>query len=1112
MVERDGDVSEPVSPSSSGRAAICFLTRPQPQIDAAVQGRDCVIEIRPEEVQKRASMVIETEVDRLISEGHLPTDLGHTVKQDLLNKTSETPDSAFQWVNTAIERLQGDEPSITAKLDAIRPGLNSVYTDILSGLSSKATMGEVAGFMFRFLAFSQEETTLNLVVDFIRRCRRDRDHVSNDTTRADITSVLQNARGLFVLQDGALSLAHESVRDFLNQLPEEKWPLFSCEDQARHHADLAFLCLRCLIESFEQKPSNSEVPILDSKSTSNSEFVWYAIRQWPYHVRQCDDVSDDLLSALETLVQSNTLLYKWWYTLHTGKSMEKIHSNTFDEPIFVFAKKQLTQVIKLVRVKQDLQPPERKRSLMEMFGKRRSILSVPLERTRFCFSLDVSERDVTGETLLHTAASTHNKDLVNYLLEQGAKGDVFNDAGHTPFSKAVFTDDVAIAETLMSNDQAMDAKLKSDNPIQTIHMACYHKMESVIHYLLRVGVDIDKLCLDSGLTPLMVAAQAGHAGVVKILLNSGANRRIATRGKNTALHMAAQDGHSDVCKLLLDGNASDLVNLRTGLGQTAILKAAFSGHAETVTYLHSKGADMAPTTLGWTPMHAAASNGHVAVIHALLQVGTDYQGKDLCYRQPLHLAAVRGHLEATRIFVERGVEVDEMCMDQRDTKNRNLTLTPLALAVVGGHSSVFHYLLEKKADLGKIKLLKNATLLHWGASSGNYEIVRALVQDFGMDPFAKDLGGLTPFHRCAQGGRIEIARFLWNSPSSAKDIDVRDASMCTPLLFATELGNAGLAKFYLDNGADAQAVDCLGRNAAYLTVDFSDGDTEERTKTLKILLQYGASVSLPERHGSTPLHAAATAGREKLAAILLEHGASTSVWNNLGRSPLHCAALSKSKEVFEVLLSGGGDLIRTDMLGYTPLDMLGDYDPILTIPQVQAQKGKYKPLGRGERTERVNKFIAKELARHIELHHGLDRSVEEMQWARNMVLLFFNIDREDDVRISLEHILEIGLGGEATSRAQCGKCRRNSPHGPFWLCRDCRPRDIFVCDNCHDKYKDDDCLEGCSKRHSMLEFGGKYFKELKYGTVRKDGLTIQQWRENLRKEFGVVVEHTNSAE
>ena len=101
---------------------------------------------------------------------------------------------------------------------------------------------------------------------------------------------------------------------------------------------------------------------------------------------------------------------------------------------------------------------------------------------------------------------------------------------------------------------------------------------------------------EDGRTPLHRAAVCGgkvadDTVAVRLFLESGADVEAKAKHGRTPLHEAASIGHAAAVKLLLDLGA-DLKVADNQFGQTPLHMAAFNGHASTVMVLLESGADL----------------------------------------------------------------------------------------------------------------------------------------------------------------------------------------------------------------------------------------------------------------------------------------------------------------------------------------------------------------------------------------------------------------------------------------------------------------------------------------------------------------------------------------
>jgi len=198
------------------------------------------------------------------------------------------------------------------------------------------------------------------------------------------------------------------------------------------------------------------------------------------------------------------------------------------------------------------------------------------------------------------------------------------------------------------------AKLKEQEALNTALInASKRGDEATVKNLLDSGAEVNAMIFRFGLryapdatgevmTPLIYAASLGHIGIVKILLNRGADTEITDGNWTgrcrpgpkcglTALIYAAVEGHTEIMKVLLEKGAK--INGRSPWGQTALMLAAEVGELNVVRFLLEHGADVNARDIydlgGKTALMYAARWGHVEIVQALLDRGADFKIKTI---------------------------------------------------------------------------------------------------------------------------------------------------------------------------------------------------------------------------------------------------------------------------------------------------------------------------------------------------------------------------------------------------------------------------------------------------------------------------------------------------
>lgn len=127
--------------------------------------------------------------------------------------------------------------------------------------------------------------------------------------------------------------------------------------------------------------------------------------------------------------------------------------------------------------------------------------------------------------------------------------------------------------------------------------------------------------------------------------------------RNMDLVKAATAGDTERIVVLLEQGADP--EARSGY-QTALMTAAWAGHADAVRLLLKSGAKINPALVyDWDSFHCAVLGGNGGIVRLFLEHGADANTKDPEHEiTALMYAAENGRLEVVRLLLDCGAEID----------------------------------------------------------------------------------------------------------------------------------------------------------------------------------------------------------------------------------------------------------------------------------------------------------------------------------------------------------------------------------------------------------------------------------------------------------------------
>lgn len=349
---------------------------------------------------------------------------------------------------------------------------------------------------------------------------------------------------------------------------------------------------------------------------------------------------------------------------------------------------------------------------------------------------------------------------------------------------------------------------------------------------------------------ILQAANDGDIETVRAMLGENPQLLTVNHAYWQPLHFAARSGHADIVALLLDAGADALSHVWWHGYHNPLEAARDRGHEEAAQLLEAAVSDrhQGAQTRG-DLICKAVESGDVGRVAELLdgdsslvnvaQIVSDQIGS----RQPLHVAVDMDRMDLAGLLIERGADLEGVRGD--GFKPIHIALWDNQWRNIRDNWIMVGYLLGQGAEQS----------ICVAAARNDLDTVRRLIDNDASVVNFRDTNGVRPLSCAAERDHEEVVRLLLDHDADPNLPEDNFADLGYALYAAThQTGNVALARVLLEAGADIKAGWHASGDVQYALV------TTQNEELRDLLYEYGAVAGL----GS-----AANAGKLGLCAEIL---------------------------------------------------------------------------------------------------------------------------------------------------------------------------------------------------------------------------------------------------
>ena len=266
--------------------------------------------------------------------------------------------------------------------------------------------------------------------------------------------------------------------------------------------------------------------------------------------------------------------------------------------------------------------------------------------------LDVNAQDQNGKTPLHDTGRIGNYKVAKLLLDSGADQSIRDKSGRTPRTVAWQYGNLKVMKILDGQD-LLDKKIEQDAypEVHSLPMWALANLgfeEEVKNMIVTKPNDIYFCDPDMGNTAVHCAINSNNLTILTLLLRAGLSPDSLNDYHRTPLHLAAIAGHANLVKTLLDHHAK--CDEKDRFLETPLQIAHQYRYLECAVILVEAGANPVSPNMIQRLFFASVEFGRLAAVAKLIELGADLSVKNVLGQTALQMAKETGRDEIVQLL------------------------------------------------------------------------------------------------------------------------------------------------------------------------------------------------------------------------------------------------------------------------------------------------------------------------------------------------------------------------------------------------------------------------------------------------------------------------------